>query len=209
MDRILVVDDDALILQALSRILQAEGYEVVSHSDPVQAVNEREFAVVITDFMMPNMNGIELLGALKETNPLAVRLMLTAAADFKVASDAVNRGEVYRILSKPWTLSELTSCVRQSFDHYRLVAENRRLHKELSEKNSELTGINKNLEKLIIERTNGLLDGMISALDGAGLSRYRDAVALAARFVLRAALGRTGRRQRRRSGDHRAGSTAP
>ena len=53
MDRILVVDDDVLILAALSRILQAEGYEVVTHSDPVQAAREQDFHVVLTDFMMP------------------------------------------------------------------------------------------------------------------------------------------------------------
>jgi putative nucleotidyltransferase with HDIG domain len=168
MDRILVVDDDALILQALARILSAEGYEVVSHSDPVKAAEETKFSVVITDFMMPNMNGIELLGALRKNNPDSVRLMLTAAADFKVASDAVNRGEVYRILSKPWSLAELTSCVRQSIDHHHLLLENHRLTAELKVKNEQLTGINANLEKLVIERTNGLLDGMISALD------YRD-----------------------------------
>src|SRR5205807_1477409 len=127
MDKILVVDDDALILQALSRILSSEGYEVISHSDPLKAAEERDFSVVITDFMMPNMNGIELLGALRKNNPDSVRLMLTAAADFKVASDAVNRGEVYRILSKPWSLAELTSCVRQSIDHYHLISENQRL----------------------------------------------------------------------------------
>ncbi len=165
MDRILVVDDDALILQALSRILSAEGYEVVSHSDPLKAAHEKDFAVVITDFMMPNMNGIELLGHIKQTNPNAVRLMLTAAADFKVASEAVNRGEVYRILSKPWSLAELTSSVKQSIDHYHLVEENQRLTSELARKNAELVAINANLEKSVIERTNGLLEGLVAALD--------------------------------------------
>ncbi|RYZ33736.1 MAG: response regulator, partial [Myxococcaceae bacterium] len=52
MARILVVDDDVLILSALSRILQAEGYEVVTHSDPMQAAREQGFDVVLTDFMM-------------------------------------------------------------------------------------------------------------------------------------------------------------
>src|SRR5687767_9345597 len=109
MDRILIVDDDALILQALSRILQSEGYEVVTYTDPVQAAGERGYAVVITDFMMPQLNGIELLGKIKAVMPDAVRMLLTAASDFKVASEAVNRGEVYRLLSKPWTMAELTA----------------------------------------------------------------------------------------------------
>ncbi len=168
MDRILLVDDDPLILQALSRILRAEGYEVVAHPDPAVAVTESNFTVVITDFMMPQMNGIELLSNLRATNPNAVRILLTAASDFKVASDAVNRGEVFRLLGKPWTLSELTSCVKQAVAHYHLVTENERLHREIAQSNEALTEINRNLERRVIERTNALLDGLISALD------YRD-----------------------------------
>ncbi|HZI11101.1 MAG TPA: HD domain-containing phosphohydrolase [Myxococcus sp.] len=168
MDRILVVDDDVLILAALSRILQAEGYEIVTYNDPALAAREVGFKVVLTDFMMPYLNGIELLGALREKNPRAVRLMLTAAADFRTASEAVNRGEVFRLLGKPWSLSELTSSVRQAFEHYRLVESNERLTREVAEKNAELVSINRDLERRVVERTTGLLDGLISALD------YRD-----------------------------------
>ena len=168
MNRILVVDDDALILQALTRILQAEGYQVICHGDPVRALQERDFTVVITDFMMPQMNGVELLAQIRKHTPDAVRVLLTAAGDFKVASEAVNRGEVYRLLAKPWSIADLTSCVRQAVEHFRLVQENARLSREISAKNEELLSINKNLERLVIERTNGLMEGLIAALD------YRD-----------------------------------
>ncbi|HXN41509.1 MAG TPA: HD domain-containing phosphohydrolase [Myxococcaceae bacterium] len=168
MNRILVVDDDALILQALSRILQAEGYEVICHLDPLKAVQERDFTVVISDFMMPQMNGVELLSQLRKNVPAAIRVLLTAAGDFKVASDAINRGEVYRILSKPWSIADLSSCVKQAVEHFRLVEENAALSREIGAKNQELMRINKNLESLVVERTNGLLEGLISALD------YRD-----------------------------------
>ena len=164
-ERILLVDDDALILQALTRILQSEGYQVIAHQDPVAASNERDFSVVITDFMMPSMNGIELLSTLKQNNPAAVRLLLTAAADFKIATEAVNRGEVYRLLGKPWTLADLTASVKQAVEHFRLVDNNARLTREVNEKNAELTEINKNLESMVVERTNGLLDGLVRALD--------------------------------------------
>jgi response regulator RpfG family c-di-GMP phosphodiesterase len=168
MERILVVDDDALIVQALSKILAAEGYTVVSHTDPLKAADEENIQLVITDFMMPALNGIELLARLRGKNPDAVRLMLTAASDFKVALDAVNRGEVFRLLGKPWNMAELVSVVRQSVEHHRLMEENRRLTRELALKNGELLQANLHLEARVVERTNGLLEGMIAALD------YRD-----------------------------------
>ncbi|HZH02509.1 MAG TPA: HD domain-containing phosphohydrolase, partial [Myxococcaceae bacterium] len=81
---------------------------------------------------------------------------------------AVNRIEVFRLLSKPWTYGDLTSAVRQAFEHYRLVEENDRLNHELSRANGELRQVNKHLEARVVERTNGLLEGLVSALD------YRD-----------------------------------
>jgi response regulator RpfG family c-di-GMP phosphodiesterase len=168
MDRILVVDDDLLILQALSRILEGEGYQVTSYQDPQKALAEHHFTVVISDFVMPHINGVELLDALRQSNPKGIRILLTAAGDFKVASEAINRGEVYRILAKPWSTPELISCVRQAVQHFHLLEENALLSREISEKNDQLVSINRNLECLVVERTNGLLDGLISALD------YRD-----------------------------------
>jgi response regulator RpfG family c-di-GMP phosphodiesterase len=168
MDRILVVDDDVLILQALTRILESEGYAVVAHSQPELAARETGLSVILTDYMMPGMNGVELLDALRATNPHAVSMLLTAAADFKVASRAINEGQVYRLLGKPWTLSELTQNVRQAVAHYRLVEQNQRLTREVAQKNEELVEVNLHLERLVVERTSGLLEGLISALD------YRD-----------------------------------
>jgi response regulator RpfG family c-di-GMP phosphodiesterase len=166
--KVLVVDDDALILQALTKIVTAEGFEVVAHTDPLKAAEERGFSIVVTDHMMGGMNGIELLGHIKKHEPNAVRLMLTAAADFRVALDAVNRGEVYRLLGKPWSLAELQAVLRQARDHVTLLQENRRLQSELAGRNADLENINKLLERMVIERTSGLLEGMVGALD------YRD-----------------------------------
>ncbi len=66
MAKILVVDDDALILQALTKVLENEGHAVVAHTDPRKAIEERGFSVVMTDFMMPHLNGIELLAQVRK-----------------------------------------------------------------------------------------------------------------------------------------------
>ncbi len=163
--RILVVDDDSFIVAGLTQILEAEGYSVAGYTDPLKAAEERNFEVVLTDFVMPGMNGIELLGVFKHTVPDAVRLLLTAHSDFKVALVAVNEGEVFRLLPKPWAYEELITAVRQAVDHQRLRAENERLSKQLKRNNDELVTLNRQLEHLVFERTRGLLLGMVSALD--------------------------------------------
>jgi putative nucleotidyltransferase with HDIG domain len=168
MERILVVDDDADITEALTKVLTAMGYQVTAHTDPREAIHETLFDLVITDFNMPHISGIQLLHALKKTNPKAVRLLMTAVSDFRVAMQAVNEGEVFRLLAKPWQLSELRSAVEQSVQYFRLVEENRRMAREIAERNASLVELNATLEAQVIERTNGLLEGMIRALD------YRD-----------------------------------
>jgi putative nucleotidyltransferase with HDIG domain len=167
-ERFLVVDDDESITEAIARVLRAMGFEVVSHTDPREAAKETGFDLVITDFMMPHLSGVELLHALRERNPHAVRLMITAANDFKVATRAVNEGEVFRLLPKPWSLADLRAAVQQAVDYRRLVEDNKRLTRELAERNAQLTELNRTLEAQVVERTNGLLEGMIRALD------YRD-----------------------------------
>ncbi len=144
------------------------GYDVVSHTDPREAAQERGFDLVITDFMMPHMSGVELLNSLRVHQPEAVRLLITAANDFKVAMKAVNEGEVFKLLSKPWSLAELRSCITAAVEYHRLIQENKRLNREIAERNAQLTMLNATLEQQVTERTSGLLEGMIRALD------YRD-----------------------------------
>ncbi|MFT3707438.1 MAG: HD domain-containing protein [Archangium sp.] len=167
-ERFLVVDDDPTITEALLKVVKSMGFEGVGHTDPREAANETGFDLVITDFMMPHMSGVEMLHKLKVKNPDAVRLLMTAANDFKVAMKAVNEGEVFRLISKPWSLNELRTAIDQAAGYAQLIRENKRLTQELSARNAELSELNHTLESQIIERTNGLLEGMIRALD------YRD-----------------------------------
>lgn len=168
MERFLVVDDDPSITEVLRRVLESMGHPVTTHTNPLDAAQETDFDLVLTDFMMPNLNGIELLAVLRAKKPDAVRLLITAANDFKVAIEAVNRGEVFRIIGKPWQLHDLRLGLQQAVDYYRLVQENKRLSKELADRNERLGSLNAALEQQVTERTSGLLEGMIRALD------YRD-----------------------------------
>ena len=167
-ERFLVVDDDPSITDAICKVVKSMGFEPIPHTDPREAAKETNFELIITDFMMPHMSGVELLNALREKQPEAVRLLITAANDFKVAMRAVNEGEVFKLLSKPWGLNELRSAITQAVDYHRLIQDNKRLTREVAQRNGELTMLNATLEQQVTERTSGLLEGMIRALD------YRD-----------------------------------
>ena len=169
--RVLIVDDDLLILRALHRVLEAQGFVVASCSAPEEALEKLKAQpanLIISDYMMPGMNGVEFLTVARRLCPDAPRLLLTAVNDFKVATEAVNTGEIYRLLTKPWNHAELINTIRQAYEYGELKRQHGALTRKVQEQNAQLQEINRNLEQLVVERTNDLLDGMINALD------YRD-----------------------------------
>ncbi len=125
--------------------------------------------VIISDYMMPGMDGVTFLKQARHRAPHAVRILCTAAEDFRVALQAVNSGEVYRIISKPWHQQELLATVNQAAEAARLRRENERLTAEVQRQNAQLRDVNLNLEEKVRQRTQALLEGLIAALD------YRDA----------------------------------
>jgi len=171
-DRVLIVDDDELILKALARILESAGFEPRCYLGPDEALAaiERDApVVVISDYMMPDMDGVTFLKQARLRCPGAVRILCTAAEDFRVALQAVNSGEVFRIISKPWHQQELLATVNQAAEAARLRRENERLTNEVQRQNGQLREINLRLEEIVRARTQALLEGLIAALD------YRDA----------------------------------
>ena len=108
MKRLLIVDDEEPVLHALRRLLQRHfktqlGVELCT--DPLyalQRLHEARFDVIISDYRMPSLDGVTLLVRARELDPRAVRMMLSAAADFGTVLDAVNRAEVFRYIPKPW-----------------------------------------------------------------------------------------------------------
>ena len=103
--KVLFVDDDTLILSAVKRSLAREGFEVHTTVEPLDAVKliaAHQIDVVVSDYMMPGMTGVELLSLVRRLQPKVTRIMMTGQADRDATIRAINEGAVSRYVEKPW-----------------------------------------------------------------------------------------------------------
>jgi response regulator RpfG family c-di-GMP phosphodiesterase len=153
---LLCVDDEPNILSALRRLLRPHGYQVTIANSGAQALavmEEQAFDLVISDMRMPEMDGAQFLEQVKRRWPDTVRLLLTGYADVTSTVDAINKGEIYRYISKPWDDNELLLIVRQALERKALEREKVRLELLTARQNEELRDLNANLELKVMERT--------------------------------------------------------
>ncbi|HVP30662.1 MAG TPA: HD domain-containing phosphohydrolase [Myxococcota bacterium] len=158
---VLFVDDEPNILKAVQRLLRHEPVRVLCTSRGVEALellDKTPAQVVVSDQRMPEMCGVDLLSAVRERHGDVVRMMMTGHTDMHVAVDAINRGEIYRLITKPWNDEELKATLRQAFDHWDLKHEIRRLNQVTREQNFKLQDMNRTLEEKVRERTKQLDD---------------------------------------------------
>lgn len=114
---LLLVDDEPAILKALQRVVRDEGYKVITALDGESAlrlVASESVDVVLSDMDMPGMSGLDLMVRLRRNHPSAVRLLLTGRGTLAAAVGAINDGEVYRFMTKPWDIDELREVLRQA-----------------------------------------------------------------------------------------------
>ena len=158
---VLFVDDEVNILRALQRMFRSEPVSLLTASTPEQAltlVEREDVHVVVTDQRMPEMTGVDLLASIRERNPQIVRMLMTGYTEMDIAVDAINRGEIFRLITKPWHDEELKATLRQAFDHYDLKGEIKRLNQVTREQNFKFQDMNKNLEEKVRERTQQLAE---------------------------------------------------
>ncbi len=127
---ILLVDDEESVLHALVRLLRPEPYDLLTATNGRQAVDmiaQRPIDLVLTDYRMPEMNGVELLREIRPRYPDAMRIVLSGYANVDTMLNAVSVGEVYRFVVKPWANDELRQVIRQALEYYDLLQDNRLL----------------------------------------------------------------------------------
>lgn len=142
---LLIVDDEPIVLAALKETLEREKYVVVattSAQKALQILREREFAAIISDQRMPEMMGLDFLIESKKIRPLCSRILITAVLSLPTIVDAINKGEIFRFVAKPWLREELTATVKNAINRYELIVKNEQLTAETQRLNEQLTMAN-------------------------------------------------------------------
>ncbi len=132
---VLLVDDEEIVTTSISALLMLEtDYDVLVFNSPIEALEEmqhEEIDLVISDYLMPDMNGVEFLMEMKKLQPEAIRIILTAYADKENAIKAINEVGLYQFVEKPWDNDALLMLIRNGL-------RNRVLLQQLREKMGEL-----------------------------------------------------------------------
>jgi response regulator RpfG family c-di-GMP phosphodiesterase len=150
--RILVVDDDEIILIALGETLKHEGYEAITTQSPREALEflkKKSFAVVISDQRMAEMTGLEFLQEAARVQPTTSRILITGVLTLKTIIDAINTGEIFRFISKPWLREELLATIRNATQRHDLLETNKKLQEDTQRLNTQLAEANAHLKDTI------------------------------------------------------------
>ena len=154
---ILVVDDDELVLDALREQLTWDDYDVVTSPSANEALEQlaaRPFDVIISDQRMPGMLGTELLAEATRIQPSASRILITGVLSIDTVIEAINRGEIFRFLAKPWLRAELLATVSNAVHRHDLIVSNNALQARTAQLNDELEKTNATLRTKLCRRTS-------------------------------------------------------
>lgn len=138
----MIVDDEDMVLTSLSAYLALEtDYSVETFTDPREAaahLQDNPVDVVVSDYLMPNMNGIQLLGKAREFQPEASRILLTGHADKQSAIEAINKIGLFQYVEKPWDNAQLLLIIRNGSERAQLLRSLRSKIQQLDEAHSNL-----------------------------------------------------------------------
>jgi DNA-binding NtrC family response regulator len=141
---LLIVDDEENVLTAFERTLMDENYTIESAQSGEEALEKLTLfpaGIILSDYMMPGMNGLELLQKIKQRYPDTIRILITGRSDMQITIEAINKGDIFRFLLKPWDDDELKMALRTAFQYHDLLHENRKLLTTIKKQSSLLEEI--------------------------------------------------------------------
>jgi len=149
---LLLVDDEEEITAAVVRLLRGDGYNILraqSAKEGLELLTQHTVGVIVSDQRMPEMTGVEFFSQVRELYPKTIRMVLSGYADLNSVTDAINRGAVYKFLTKPWENDTLRVSILEAFFHYELIMEEERLAVEIQIGNKQLERISQELAALV------------------------------------------------------------
>lgn len=153
---LLFVDDEANILSSLKRLFRPLGYRIFtaeSGAAGLEIMEQEAIDLVVSDMRMPEMNGAQFLEKARQKKPDAVRILLTGYAEMESTIEAINKGKIYRYISKPWEDNDITLIIRHALQQKQLEREKLRLEELTRRQNEELKELNATLEDKVRART--------------------------------------------------------
>ncbi len=151
MQRLMMVDDEENVLAALQRVCRMQKqWEIEIYSDPEAALSRAQtanFDLFLSDYRMPQMNGVQFLSEVKKLQPDAMRLILSGQTDREGLMAAINEAQIYRFIDKPWQEHDLLTTLQQALSLRDVLLENRILANQVREQQKELDQRKLALEK--------------------------------------------------------------
>lgn len=161
MYRMMIVDDERSILNSLTRAVKKEDdWEVETYDSAAEALKRAQttnFELVISDYRMPEMDGVAFLNEIRKLQPEAMRIILSGFTDLEALLGAINEAEIFRYICKPWNNNELIGTIKHALKHREVLVENRRLADQVREQQEELNKRKTALE-LLAEKHPALVD---------------------------------------------------
>ena len=157
---LLLIDDEESVGTSLERLLRGDGYTILratSGREGLAILSRHEVGVVISDQRMPEMTGIEFLTEVKALYPHTIRMVLTGYADLDTVKEAINRGAIYKFLTKPWDNDTLRGDVMEAFGRYELAQQKAGLLQQIQSANELLAELNIELAAAM-ERKDSQID---------------------------------------------------
>ncbi len=155
--KILCVDDEKNVLRALQRVFMDEHFDILTAASGEEGLalieKNPDILLIISDYRMPGMNGVDFLKKAFEQLPDSIRIVLSGYADTASVVSAINEGKIYKFIPKPWNDDELLLTIKEAIEVYYLRQKNERLADDLMEANDELIQLNEGLEEQVASRT--------------------------------------------------------
>lgn len=165
---LLFVDDESNILSSLKRLFRPAGYRIFtaeSGAQGLEIMGREAVDLVVSDMRMPEMSGAQFLEKVRGQWPDTVRILLTGYSEVSSTIEAINKGQIYRYVSKPWDDNDITLIVRHALQQKQLEREKLRLEELTRRQNAELQELNASLEDKVRLRTEEVRQAMASLED--------------------------------------------